>query len=338
MSVDRGIRTTAWLAALAAMATVGAAACAQGAPPAHATITIRFPQAVNETHPRMVITKKFGERLAEATHGRLQVQSFPGGTLYGAREAVRSATVGDVEMALEPETHFITFDDAFRAIDMPFQFETREQFQRFITDSLRPRVEPSIRKAGLELIAFWDEGPMILAGAHLMRTPDDFRGVKLRSSGHDLLARSFNELGAATINIPIQEVYTALQQGVAGAIYTTFNTFVSGKTYEVAPKVVSWPARGVYVWVANRAFFEKLSADDRALIRRLADEATAEYDTAIWGNYDELVKTVRSAPKGEVYELAPADLDAFRARLKGLLEGWRTEFASVLAAPAASGS
>ena len=286
----------------------------------------------------MVITKKFGERLAEETHGRLRLQSFPGGTLYGAREAVRSATMGDVEMALEPETHFITFDDSFRAIDMPFQFETREQFQHFIANSLRQRVEQSLEKAGLVLIAFWDEGPMILAGARLLRTPDDFQGVKVRSSGHDLLARSFNELGAATVNIPIQEVYTALQQGVAGAIYTTFNTFVSGKTYEVAPKVVSWPARGVYIWVANRRFWERLSEEDRALVRRLADEATKDYDTAIWGNYDELVKTVRAAPNGEFYELTPADLDVFRSRLRGLVDGWRAEFASVLAAASRPGS
>lgn len=339
MNLGAGTRRSMALAAVAALALAGATGCSKNdsqtdqTDQATKTVTIRFPQAVNESHPRMALSKTFADRLAQETQGRLKVQSFPGGTLYGAREAVRSATVGDVEMALEPETHFITFDDAFRAIDIPFQFNTPEEFQRFTGDALRKRVEPSLEKAGLILIAFWDEGPMIVAGPKLLKTPDDFRGLKLRSSGHDLLARSFNELGAATINIPIQEVYTALQQGVAGAIYTTFNTFVSGKTYEVAPKVVLWPARGVYVWVANRTFWETLSEADRALVRRLAEEATTDYNKVIWGNYDELVKTVRSAPKGEFYELTAADLDVFKSRLKGLIDGWHTEFASLLAGP-----
>jgi TRAP-type C4-dicarboxylate transport system substrate-binding protein len=145
-------------------------------------------------------------------------------------------------------------------------------------------------------------------------------------------------MGAATINIPIHEVYTALQQGVAGAIYTTLNTFVSGKTYEVAPKVVRWPGSSVYIWVANKAFWDKLSEADRTLIRRLAGEATTEYNRMIWGNYDELVKTVRAAPKGEFYEFTPADVELFRTRLRGLLDGWHTEFRTVLSADAASGS
>ena len=336
--MNRGAGISNWnaLASVMALALMGVSACAKTEEgQTAASVTIRFPQAVSESHPRMGVIKKFGQRLEQETQGRIKVQSFPGGTLYGAREAVRSATVGDVEMALEPETHFITFDDAFRAIDVPFQFDTPESFQQFTNTTFRNRVEPSLEKAGLTLIAFWDEGPMIVAGPRLLKTPDDFKGLKVRSSGHELLAQSFNEMGAATINIPIQEVYAALQQGVAGAIYTTFNTFVSGKTYEVAPKVVRWPARGVYPWVANRAFVEKLSEADRTTLRRLADEATVEYNKLIWGNYDELVKTVKAAQNGEFYELTSAESDAFKVRLKPLLDRWHAEFASLLPRPGA---
>lgn len=318
---------------LFALALLTAACGATDGGGASAIRAIRFPQAVNETHPRMVMTRKFAAKVEERTGGRLKVQSFPGGELYGARQAVQAAAVGDVEMALEPETHFITFDDAFRALDVPFQFETTESFQQFVRQQFEPKVAPSLERSGLTLIASWDEGPMILAGrTRLVRTPDDLRGLKIRSSGHDLLARSWNEMGAATLNIPIQEVYSALQQGVAEAIYTTFNTFVAGKTYEVAPKVVRWPSRSIYVWVVNTAFWNSLTQEDRATVRQAADEITGEYNAVIWGNYEELVKTVRAAPNGEFYELSPTDIAAFKVRLQPLLAAWATEFAPVFAA------
>lgn len=309
-----------------------AAACGASKSAAPEPLTIRFPQAVNEAHPRMVMTRKFAARVEAGSQGRIRVQSFPGGELYGARQAVQAAAVGDVEMALEPETHFITFDDAYRALDVPFLFETPDEFQRFIREDFSPRVAPAFERAGLRLLASWDEGPMILASRErLVRSPADFSGLKIRSSGHELLARSWNDMGAATLNIPIQEVYSALQQGVAHAIYTTFNTFVAGKTYEVAPKVVRWPARSVYVWVVNKAFWDALPDADRALLTQAAAETTTEYDALIWSNYDELVKTVRAAPGGEFYELTAADLAALQTRLRPLLDGWTREFATVLA-------
>jgi TRAP-type C4-dicarboxylate transport system substrate-binding protein len=314
-------------------------ACRSGPPADGAARRIRFPQAVPDTHPRMLKTREFAAAVAERTGGRLTVQAFPGGELYGAREAVRSAALGDVEMALEPQTHFITFDQAFRGLDVPFHFTSADAFQTFVHARVEPLVAPSLEKSGLVLLACWDEGPMILAGrSALLRTPEAFRGVKVRSSGHDLLAESWNALGATTVNIPVHEVYTALQQGVAQAIFTTFNTFVSGKSYEVAPKVVRWPARGVYVWVVNKAFWDGLSAEDRAIIREAADETTAAYNVAIWSNYDALVATVRAAPGGDFHELTTSEIDAFTARLQPMLDRWNREFAYLFADPAGAGS
>jgi TRAP-type C4-dicarboxylate transport system substrate-binding protein len=233
-------------------------------------------------------------------------------------------------MALEPANHFITFDDAFKAIDIPFFFKTNEDFHRFL-DTLRSEITPSLQQAGLQLIALWDEGPMVLASRNrLLNHPDHFNGIKIRSSGHELLARSWNEIGAATVRIPIHEVYTALQQGVADAVYTTFHAFISGKLYEVAPKAVLWPARATYVWVVHREFWQVLPERDRQTILQAADEATRQYNDMIWGARDRLIDTVRALPEGEFYELSESENATFSARIDALLTGWKTEFANVL--------
>jgi TRAP-type C4-dicarboxylate transport system substrate-binding protein len=309
---------------------VGLVAC-QAGDPENTVKTMRFPHAINEMHPRVVSSKAFGERLEAETSGRLRVELFPGGQLYGARQGVIAATMGDVEMAMEPETHFITFDETFKAVDIPFVFDTMEKFHQFIGGEFRSTVARSLESRGLVLLALWDEGPMVLASRErLLRRPEDFRGIKVRSSGHELLARSWNEIGAATIRVPIHEVYTALQQGVADAIYTTFYTFVTGKIYEVAPKALIWPSRATYVWVINREFWNEIEVEDQQIMRRLVDEVTEEYHQVLVEDYDDLVGLVREARGGELEELTPAEIEAFRSRLGALLEGWHTEYAKVL--------
>lgn len=293
-------------------------------------VGIRFPQSVGQTHPRVVVLGQFADQLASATDGAINVQVFPGGQLYSARQAVSAAAFGDVEMALEPANHFITFDNAFKAIDIPFFFKTNDDFRRFL-DTLRVEITGSLEKAGLQLIALWDEGPMVLAARdRLLNHPDHFNGIKIRSSGHELLARSWNEIGAATVRIPIHEVYTALQQGVADAVYTTFHAYVSGKLYEVAPKAVLWPARATYVWVVNRTFWEGLTEEKRQKIMQVAAGATQDYNDRIWGARDKLIDTVRALPKGDFYELSESEDAAFSSRIESLLLGWKKEFANVL--------
>ncbi len=301
------------------------------------SVVIRFPHAVNDMHPRLPACREFASRLEAETEGRLRVEIFSGGQLYGARQSVLAAAVGDVEMAMEPETHFITFDDAFKAVDIPFLFDTQETFRHFLEGAFRARIANSFEDRGLVLVALWDEGPMILASrSNMLRRPDDFRGVKIRSSGHDLLARSWNDLGAATIRVPIHEVYTALQQGVADAIYTTLNAFISTKSYEVAPKTIVWPSRATYVWVANRDFWNRLSTEDQETIRRLAEEATGVYYQTLAQRKEEMVNQIIAVRGGEYEELTADEIQAFRSRLKSQLAGWREEYASVLGSLASS--
>jgi TRAP-type C4-dicarboxylate transport system substrate-binding protein len=295
------------------------------------TIQVRIPQALSANNPRVVTMAKFGQRLEKESQGRFKVAIYPGGQLYGAREAVRAAAVGDVEMANEPESHYITFSKTFRAIDIPFLFKDTESFHRFLQEKQKLFAR-DLEARGMVLLGLWDEGPMIIGSRRaLLKTPADYRGLKIRSSGHELLARAWNSLGAASVNVPIEEMYTALQQGVADAIYTTFNTFVSAKHYEVAPKVILSPSRSVYVWVANKGWRERLPAQDQQLIRRLGDEATAEFNKLIWADYAGLVQTVKAAKGGEFYEPSAADLEAFRAAIQPLLQDWKKEFGELLA-------
>src|SRR5207302_4480416 len=64
-----------------------------------------------------------------------------------------------------------------------------------------------------------------------VRKPDDIKGVKMRSAG-PTFAAMWQAAGASIVSVPSNEVYNALQTGVAEATDTSSGSFVSFRIYE----------------------------------------------------------------------------------------------------------
>src|SRR6185437_8245363 len=63
------------------------------------------------------------------------------------------------------------------------------------------------------------------------RKPDDIKGLKIRSAG-PTFAAMWQSAGATIVSVPSNEVYNALQTGVADATDTSSGSFVSFRIYE----------------------------------------------------------------------------------------------------------
>jgi TRAP-type C4-dicarboxylate transport system substrate-binding protein len=92
-------------------------------------------------------------------------------------------------------------------------------------------IRATIRKGGVEVLAdAW------LAGAFggkdkCILEPKDADGLKIRSAGATF-AQMWAGAGASIVSIPSNEVYNALQQGVAQGTDTSAGSFVSFRLYE----------------------------------------------------------------------------------------------------------
>jgi len=100
-------------------------------------------------------------------------------------------------------------------------------------------------------------------------------------------------MGASTVKIDFQEVYSALQQGTISGVYTTLDAFISDKMYEVAPHVMLFPAHGAYIWVANKQWWEQQPSKDRKIMKRIARKLADKYDHEVWSDLDQNVATLK---------------------------------------------
>lgn len=309
------------------LVALAAAVLVAGAP-ARAQTEIKFPIKVNLSTLRGAMTEEFGKQLAKATGNRYKVTVYPGGQLYDGDKAAKAVQLGNVQMTNEPNSAFTAYTKNADLMEMPFGFADADAFQEFLHGKRSDLVRKDLEKAGFHVLTFFDEGPFVIATKEvLIDAPADFKGQIIRTSGHPVVVDGLKGMGASTVKIPLNEVYSALQQRTITGVYTTFDAYVNEKMYEVAPNVMIIPSYGAYFWVANKAWFDALPEADRKAMDSIATRLAKKYDKDVWAAADEHVATVKKAG-GKISDPAKnaAARKAFREALTNTYEKLREKF------------
>ncbi len=309
-------------------ALAAAAALALGAVPALAQTEIKIPIKVNIDTLRGKFTKEFGDEVAKATNNKYKVMIYPGGQLYDGDKAAKAVQLGNVQMTNEPNSAFTAYTKNVDLMEIPFGFGNPEEFQKFLEGPKADIVRKDLEKAGLRVLTFLDEGPFVIGTKTvLIEKPADFKGLVIRTSGHPVVVDGLKGMGASTAKIPLNEVYSALQQGTITGVYTTFDAFVNEKMVEVAPNVMVIPSYGAYIWVANKQWFDSLPAGDRKIMEDEAAKLGKRYHQEIWAETGKFIEAVKKGG-GKVSDPAKDAnaIKAFRAALEPTYNKMREKF------------
>lgn len=309
--------------------TLTAAAFALAAlPAAFAQTEIKFPIKVNIDTLRGKYTKEFGDEVAKATNNKYKVVIYPGGQLYDGEKAAKAVQLGNVQMTNEPNSAYTAYTKNVDLMEIPFGFANPDEFQKFLEGPKADIVRKDLEKAGLHVLTFLDEGPFVIGTKTvLIEKPADFKGLVIRTSGHPVVVDGLKGMGSSTAKIPLNEVYSALQQGTITGVYTTFDAFVNEKMVEVAPNVMIIPSYGAYIWVANKHWWDSLPAGDRKIMEDEAAKLGSRYHKEIWSETEKFIDAVKKGG-GKVSDPAkdPNAIKAFRAALAKTYDNVRQKF------------
>lgn len=289
-----------------------------GALPALASTPIRLPFKVSAQNIRGKLMQDFANQVEKATDGHYKVILYPGGQLYGGTSAAQAVQLGNVEMATPPDSAFTGYTKAVSLLEVPFAFRSPRDYFEFMDGPSGQAILAQLKKDGLVGLAMFGEGPFVIGSkSRLLKSPKDFKGQMIRTSGHKVVIDALHAMGASTVKIDFQEVYSALQQGTISAVYTTLDAYVSDKMYEVAPHVILFPSHGAYIWVVNKTWWDKQPAKYQTVIRGIARKLADKYDQEVWADLKSNVAVLEK--HGANYFDPTADestLKEFRAAIK----------------------
>jgi TRAP-type C4-dicarboxylate transport system substrate-binding protein len=174
-------------------------------------------------------------------------------------------------------------------------------------------IKAQIEKNGVLVLAdAWLAGA-VASKEKCIRKPDDIKGLKIRSAG-PTFAAMWQEAGASIVSIPSNEVYNALQTGVADATDTSAGSFVSFRLYEQV-KCITAPGDNA-LWfmyepvLISKKSFDRLNKQQQEALLAAGKKAQDYFVTESKGLDDKLVKTFKDH-NVEVVTLTPQEYDAW---------------------------
>src|SRR3981189_3088766 len=188
----------------------------------------QFPGGRGDVRDEMV---QIIARDAKAAGVDLEVQVYPGASLFKPNEQWNALVNGQLDISSFPLDYASGKVRAFGATLMPGLVRNHERAQRMNDSAFMKSIKAQIDKAGVVVLAdAWLAGA-IASKKGCIRRPEDIRGLKGRSAG-PTFASVGQSAGASIGSIPSNEVYNALQTGVADATDTSSGSFVSFRIYE----------------------------------------------------------------------------------------------------------
>jgi len=290
--------------ALAAVAGAGSAAA----------VTLRashqFPGGKGDVRDEMV---QIIARDAKAAGVDLDIQIYPGASLFKPNEQWNAMVNGQLDISSFPLDYASGKVREFGATLMPGLVRNHERAARLGNSKFMKDIRAKIEQAGVIVLSdAWLAGA-VASKKNCIRTPDDIKGQKIRSAG-PTFAAMWQAAGASIVSIPSNEVYNALQTGVAEATDTSTGSFVSFRIYEQV-KCITAPGENA-LWfmyepvLMSKKSFDRLDKKQQDVLLKAGKKAQDYFAKEAKGLDDEMIKAFKDH-KVEVVTLTSAEYDAW---------------------------
>lgn len=231
-----------WFAMLFALAGV-LTACSDGDKSADGAsgesdgdeIVLRFAHIVEEDNPAHEAAGVFKEEIEKESDGRIKVELFPNGTLYGSdREIIEALQLGNIEVSIVGTPSLGNFNENFYVLDLPYIFEDKEAARTALSGELGDKLAESLESSNLKTLAYGYDGfRHVLNNKRPIEEPADMKGLKIRVQESELQQDIFSDMGSSPSPLAFGELYTSLQQNTFDGMDSTISLIHSGKFYEV---------------------------------------------------------------------------------------------------------
>jgi C4-dicarboxylate-binding protein DctP len=280
-------------------------------------IVIKFSHVVAPDAPKGKAAGFFAARVAELTRGAVRVEVYANSTLYKDKEEMEALQLGVVQMLAPSLAKLAPLGlKEFELFDLPYIFDSTAQLHKVtqgpIGASLLARLEPK----GIKGLAFWDNGLKSFSANKPLRTPADFRDLKLRVQSSKVLESQTRALGALPLVTAFSDVYQALHTGLVDGTENPHSNFHTQRMYEVQ-KHMTLTEHGYlgYVVIANKRFWDNLPSGVRNHLEQAMREATIYANRIAQEENDNALARVRESGQTEIHRPSAAERAEFRRAL-----------------------
>lgn len=189
------------------------------------TYSIFFPP----THGQCKAAVSWAEEIEKRSDGRIKIAVFPGGTLTKANQCYDGVVKGISDIGMSCFAYTRGRFPVMAAVDLPHGYPDGSVATRVATEFYKSMSPKELND--VKVLYIHGHGPGLLHTKKPVRTLEDIKGMKIRSTG--LSAQVVKALGGAAVAMPQGDTYEALQKGVVEGTFTPIETLKGWRQAEV---------------------------------------------------------------------------------------------------------
>ncbi len=280
-------------------------------------IVIKFSHVVANSTPKGNAADYFKKKAEELTKGRVKVEVYANSTLYKDKEEMEALQIGAVQMLAPSLAKFGPLGvKEFEVFDLPFIFGNDDDLHKVTQGPMGRKLLDKLEAKGVKGLAYWDNGFKSFSSNKPMKTPADFKGMKMRIQSSKVLEAQMRSIGSLPQVLAFSEVYQALQTGVVDGTENPISNLYTQKMHEVQ-KHLTLTEHGYlgYAVITNKKFWDGLPADIRKQLEDAMDQATRYANQIARVENDQALDAVKKSGKTQVYVPTPAERLAFKKEM-----------------------
>ncbi len=266
---------------------------------------------------------RFADKLNELSGGTMAVDIVPGGALGGLAELWAQTRTSAIDLHLIDIGGVIAMKEArpFLVLFAPYLFRDQAHFHAYVeSDVFGDMMRDMEEQTGIVYLGYvGDRPPRVVTTTDTpVKTPDDLKGLKIRTPQHPFIINTFKNWGAASTPIEASELLISLKTGVVDGQDNGVIDFIGAGYADVnkyfAP--IDYIHSGIGVWMSPDKW-TAMSEQQRAWLKQAAAHAgTAGRDVHVKQMQDAF-----AALEEKGVTVTEPDIDAFRTSVAPMVSG-----------------
>jgi len=254
------------------------------------------------------------EKIEELSKGEIEVKLYSNGTLYNDKNEYENLVSNNAQFILPDMSKLVKYEPAFDLASLPLVFSSDEAATAFWDGENGQEIMKRVEKEGVKALTMWPNGFRVITNNKKpIHSPEDYKGLKIRTSSGEVLSDVFNLLDAGTVSIPFNEVYTALQQGTVDGQENTLSSVASANFDEVQDYLtINNFSRVDYILLTNTKFWDSLDEATKKIVQEGIDAGTQTARAEVQKLNEEGLEKLKERGQIEIYEFSEEDKDEFR--------------------------
>lgn len=260
--------------------------------------------------------------LEEATHGKLTMKEYAGGTLHGAKDGFKAARSGISDYSYCLFAHEARGFELSKVFELPFVMPSNRLAAVKVVEELAPKYfKPEFEKQGTYYGMIALVGASDIMSRKPIRKLEDLKGLKVIAQGFD--PEAAKALGFVLVNIPYPEIYTSMQQGMVDAVLWVDPGFIPYKIYELAKYHTTLGISAQHIDTCiNPKTFDAMSADLKQAFYGFQTRMAFSIVKTVGVDFREKAAGIYKQNGVEMITLPPEELARWKAALKPVVDAW----------------